>query len=234
MFFSVALCLLSCDPAPPPEHRRYTESLRAVTARPGQTGAICGALQTQSLREDCVLTGVELLVEEDVDAAAALCADLPAGLSRDECGFVLAEQTGEAARCEQAGRFAIDCRMHLLHRTVTSAALPADPVELESPAQAVLAAGGFAADDEHAWTLLYRDALARQAPLDLPRCDDTPRPMLCRRAGLGLFNDRLNYARDTSAITAQWCQDRSGVALLSHVADPELDALIASRMDVCQ
>ena len=230
-----ALSLITgCGVHPPTdEHRRYTDSLAAVAADPAATHESCGALHTPALREDCILAGVERLVEADVEAAAALCVDLPAGRSQDECGFILAEKTGEASRCALAGRFTLDCRMHLLQRAVSRAALPADPAQAELPAAALLATAGFSADDEHAWTLLYRDTLSRQLALDLTRCDVTPRAELCRRAGGGLFHDRLNFARDTEALTEDWCTDRSGVAVLDHVADPDIDAILAQRPDIC-
>jgi hypothetical protein len=226
--------LIGCAPTPPGDApRRYTDALTAVAADPTQAGAVCGALTDPALREDCILSGVARLTGTDLARAEALCEGLTAGTGRDECGFILAEQTGEAARCAGAGRFALDCRMHLLQRVVGPADLPADPVALEQPARALLASGGFSADDEHAWTLLYRDALSRQPALDLARCDATPRPSICRRAGGGLLHDRLNYARDTGALTADWCATRSGVPVLAHVPDPDIDAILSQRPDIC-
>ncbi|MFT5683213.1 MAG: hypothetical protein ACI8RZ_004142 [Myxococcota bacterium] len=234
MLASMLPLFVACQETPPGgEPRRYTDSLTAVAADPSRTGAACGALVTPALREDCVLAGVERLVSADPAAATALCEGLAEGLSRDECGFVLAEKTGEAARCEAAGRFALDCRMHLLQRGVSRADLPPDPVALEEPALALLGAGGFVHDDEHAWTLLYRDALSRQPALDLTRCDATPRPPICRRAGGGLFHDRLNFARDTQALTDEWCTTRTGIAVLNHTPDPDIDAILSQRADIC-
>ena len=235
MLFALVLSLpLGCDSSPPPgEHRRYTDSLTAIEADPGQTGTVCGALTVAALREDCLLAGVDRLAAAQTETAAGLCQTLPDGLSRDECHFILAEKTGEATRCGDAGRFLLDCQMHLLQRAVSEAKLDSDPAVLEPAAAAMLSAGGFAAEDEHAWTLIYRDALARQAPLNLVRCDDTPRPPLCRRAGEGLFSDRLNYARDTRKLTGDWCTTRAGVEVLDHIPDAQLDALIARRTDVC-
>ena len=132
-----------------------------------------------------------------------------------------------------SGRFTLDCRMHLLQRAVSKASLPADPLQAEEAAAALLTRTGFTADDEHAWTLLYRDTLSRQPVLDLSRCDATPRAELCRRAGGGLFHDRLNFARDTQALTASWCSEREDVAVLAHVPDPDIDAILSQRPDIC-
>ena len=159
-----ALSLIVGCGVPPPadEHRRYTDSLAAVAVDPSATHEACGALHTPALREDCSLAGVERLTETDIEAATALCVGLPAGRSQDECGFILAEKTGEASRCAQAGRFTLDCRMHLLQRAVSRAQLPADPAQAEGAAAALLEAPGFRADAEHAWTLRWR--LLRDRP----------------------------------------------------------------------
>ena len=59
------------------------------------------------------------------------------------------------------------------------------------------------------------------------------RAALCRRAGGGLFHDRLNFARDTDALTDDWCATRSGVVVLDHTPDPDIDAILAQRGDIC-
>ena len=234
MLASMLPMLLGCGSKPPgDEARRYTDSLTALAANPARTGAVCGALSVPALREDCVLAGVARLAAADPAAATALCAELPAGVSQDECGFVLAEETGDSARCRDAGRFALDCQMHLLQRAVSSVRLPSDPVDADAEATALLHTAGFAPDDAHAWTLLYRDILARQSPLNLARCDETPRAELCRRAGGGLFHDRLNFVRDTDALTADWCTRRSGVTVLEHTPDPDIDTILSQRPDIC-
>lgn len=234
MLVAALSLIVGCGVHPPADDpRRYIDSLAAVVADPSTTQEACGALRTPALQEDCILAGVERLTGTDIEAAAALCVGLPTGRGKDECGFLLAERTGEAGRCAQAGRFILDCRMHLLQRSVSRAQLPADPAQAEGAAAALLEATGFSADDEHAWTLLYRDTLSRQVALDLSRCDATPRAALCRRAGGGLFHDRLNFARDTTVLSETWCGDRVGLAVLDHVPDPDIDAILAQRTDIC-
>ena len=228
------LCWVACtDPSPTAdEGRRYAEALVAIRSAPSQATTRCAPLTPPSLRGDCYVAGAQALARQDIDAAAALCDALPAGLHRDECRFVLAEHSGEMARCARAGRFEEDCQMHLLGQA--AAHLTGAPGEVEPAAEALIVEAGLSADDVHAWTLIYRRVLGQQDPLDLSTCTAAgTRGAHCQRAGLGLLSDRLNFARDTGLLVDTLCADGSLPPVLNAAPDPKLTALIASRDDLC-
>ncbi|MEC7948908.1 MAG: hypothetical protein VX265_15170, partial [Myxococcota bacterium] len=82
--------LFACADDPVPDPAAYAHALAAVDAAPAAAAELCGTLRAPALRGDCLTAGAEKLARQDPDAAAALCAKLPIGLHRDECGFQVA------------------------------------------------------------------------------------------------------------------------------------------------
>ena len=232
--------LIACAADPPvdaaADGAAYGAALSAVDAQPQRAAELCAAVRSPALRGDCVTAGAEALARDDADAAATLCAGLADGTPRDECGFQVAERSGDAARCADAGRFAEDCRMHVWSRSLAEQLPPSTPlVDAEPRVEARAAAAGFSAQDPRPWVVLARYLLGADTPLDRRRCDALSAPerrQVCKDAARDLFHDRLNHARDTGSFP---CGGGPLPPLLSHTADPELDAIVAARRagDLC-
>ncbi|MEL6342297.1 MAG: hypothetical protein AAFV53_04145 [Myxococcota bacterium] len=225
------LFLTACDRTPAPsidDGLAYGQALVAVSARPEDAASICAPLLDAALRGDCLTAAAEALARDDAPIAQALCEQIDVGLQADECWFMVAERASLPTLCDRAGRFQEDCRLHLLQQRVYTANLPQD-------APSLLKTLGFLPDDEKAWTLMYRQILSRERPLDVSLCAAEPagRQRWCRRSGEGLLHDRLNYARDAGQLK-RWCVDGGDLPMsVRYVAHPELDAAFNRRTDLC-
>ena len=227
----MALWFVGCGPTPADraaDARALPAALAAVAESPADAVSVCAELRTAPAQDACVLLGVERLARTDPDAAAAICGTR-SGLAADECYFQVAERSSEPLRCEAAGRFAEDCRMHAWSARVqklapagTSMADWGDRLGAEARAM------GFAADDVRPWIAAARFVLGQQQPLDRAPCSAWPAPGAdaCRQAGLGLFHDRINHTRDFGA----WdCTDPLPELLGVAAGDDELEAVFAAR-----
>ena len=177
----------------------------------------CAGIQDDALAEDC-------------HVQAADCDGL-SGASSDECWFRHAEKTDDPADCGRAGSFADDCRMHLFTRAIED--IRAEVGGDESPVGEAALAAGLEPDDIRPWSAWYRTALSRQRPLDRSRCALVSEPShreACEKTGLALYADRLNRARDQHT----WpCHGEELPAALRYSVDPDIDAMIARRTDLC-
>jgi hypothetical protein len=177
----------------------------------------CAGIRDAALAEDCRVQ-------------AADCDGL-SGASGEECWFRWAERSGDGGACARAGAFADDCRMHLF--TTRARGLKLAIGEEEDRVAEAVATSGFAADDIRPWSAWYRTALDRLRPLDRGACASVADPAhreACEKTGLALYADRLNRARDQRT----WpCHGEERPAVLRHAPDPELDALVAARTDLC-
>ncbi len=68
-------------------------------------------------RSECVWSVVGTVSQSDSEAAATLCGELT-GFHREECFFVVAERSGEARWCADAGDYAPPCRNHLAFEVI--------------------------------------------------------------------------------------------------------------------
>jgi hypothetical protein len=214
------LALLACSgpDGTASQAERYASALR--------TGD-CAGLAAGPLRDDCVVADVER-------TGTDRCAEVQGERARGECWFRLAEARSDAALCARAAPFVDDCAMHVLTRGFDDW-LPrgARPGAIEDVAAPRIAAAGLAADDPRPWSALYRTVLGRTRPFDRSACADAPddlRREACFRTGLVHYADLLNHARDRGLYP---CDGGPLPALLAHTPDPELDALRASRTDLC-
>lgn len=204
---------------------------------PEAGGDRCQELRATVLREDCVTAAAEALATDRGERAAALCEALDPGPGRDECHFVVAEGTGDAARCARAGAFADDCRLHRL--SVDLPALvppPQGPGDFEPALAAALGRYGLDPTDPRPWSAAYRHVLDRSLPLDRGRCAavaDPARAEACRHTAVALLHDRLNAARSSRTFP---CDGGPMPALLRYEPDPELDAAVTARRerDLCR
>jgi hypothetical protein len=214
----------------------YLAALSAVAAAPADAVALCAPIQDAPLRADCVTSGAERVAMVDAEVAAALCASLVGGFGRDECGFQVAERSGDVSRCDTAGRFSEDCRMHLWSRTLREhVSVGAAPADAEQRVVELAREYGFEERDPRVWIGLTRYLLGPVEPLDRGVChdlEDPQRRMVCKNAARDLFNDRLNFARDKGLFP---CEGGALPASLVTVDDPELEAIIEQRkqMDLC-
>ena len=229
----LVLFALACSSRPPlADPAAYTAALAAVAADPAAGVVRCRALSTEPERVDCIGAAAEGLAATDPSGAAALCDELPDGLWRDECGFQVAESTGDAAHCATAGRFAEDCRMHLWSRALAGA-LPRSPspAAVVEPIASLAHEFGFEPDDPRPWVAAWRIVGAQMDPLDRAACDPLgpDRAGGCRATLRDLYRDRLNHARDTRRFP---CDGGELTGRLAYAApDPELDAMVAARRD---
>lgn len=191
----------------------------------GLASGDCAAIEDPTLRDDCRQATAE---------APADCEAVVDPTVRGECWFQLAEATSDASYCPRAAPFADDCAMHVLSRGFPTW-LPKGvrPGEQEEAAAAHVAAAGLAADDIRPWSAYYRHVLGSTRPLDRAACDavsDAARREACKRTGVSLYQDLLNHARDRGLYP---CDGAPLPALLAYAPDPELDAVRASRSDLC-
>ncbi|MCK6505348.1 hypothetical protein L6R53_18430 [Myxococcota bacterium] len=217
--------------------RSYAEALAAVAEDPAAGAGRCLALSWPALREDCAAAAAERLARADAEEAAALCDALDPGPGRDECHFVVAEGSKDARRCDRAGTFADDCRLHRLSADLAALVpAPQGPGDFEAALAQVLPAYGLLPDDPRPWSAAYRHVLDRSLPLDRGRCGAVTEPAraeACRHTAVALLHDRLNAARSSRTFP---CDGGPLPPLLEYVPDPELDAAVAARRerDLCR
>jgi hypothetical protein len=198
--------------------RAYAEALRSGD---------CSAVRAVELRDDCLVAAVERSGDDR-------CADVRGDRARGECWFRLAEHRRDASLCERAAPYVDDCAMHVLTDGFSDW-LPKDarPGEIEDEAAGRIAAAGLSPDDPRPWSAVYRTVLGRARPFDRASCAavaDATRREACERTGLAHYGDLLNHARDSGQYP---CEGGPLPPLLQHTPDPELDALRASRADLC-
>lgn len=234
----MCLTALACDPPADPgaDRDRYAHAVALAEDNPTAAVAACQALSDTWLKADCTTAAVRHLARTDPTAAADACGALDPGVGRDECGFVLAERSGDMNRCADAGRFADDCMMHRWGDHLQTALDPDDePGAAFTWLGAEARAWGFAPDDPRPWIAGARAILGARTPLDLGPCDGLGAAFAaraCREAGLGLFHDRLNHARDTVGFP---CEGGPLPPRLRYAPDADLDAALAARRakDLC-
>lgn len=201
----------------------------AVAYRDALHSGDCAPLRDDQLRDDCYIAHLD-------PSAPDACAPLTTERGRGECHFQLAEKTHDPALCKDAGPFADDCALHLVSQHFVDLATPGSvPGDHEDEVAAVITAGGLHLEDRRPWGAWYRQVLQGQTPLDRSACDVLTNPMhkgICRAAGMGLYHDRLNVARDKHEYP---CDGGPLPASLAYAPDPELDAARQHRRpDLCR
>ncbi len=189
-----------------------------------QTGA-CETITDPALRDDCHLAASK---------APADCGRIEAEKVRGECWFQIAEKTRDPALCAKATPFVDDCALHVLSQAFPKA-IPAGsrPGEHEDAAEALILSSGLAVTDMRPWSAWYRWVLGGMQPLDRAACAgvaDPDRREACTHTGVALYQDLLNNARDRGLYP---CDGGPLPPYLQTTPDPELDALRASRTDLC-
>lgn len=192
-----------------------------------QTGD-CSSIAEVDYRDDCFLVTAAKRPDNP-------CGAIQSERLRSECWFQVAEQRRDASLCARAGEFREDCALHLLSSSFGKSVVKGTrPGEREGEIEKKIQEAGMEITDPRPWSAYYRWVLGGIRPLDRALCRAVTDPMrqeACLNTGLAAYNDLLNYARDTKAFP---CPKGSPLPkLLQYAPDPELDALIAGRTDLC-
>jgi hypothetical protein len=163
------------------------------------------------------------------------CGGIQSERLRGECWFQVAEKGRDASLCKKAGEFREDCALHLLSSSFGTLVVKGTrPGEQEDKIEVKIKEAGLDPTDPRPWSAYYRWVLGGRRPLDRSLCRVVTDPMrqeACLQTGIAAYNDLLNYARDTQTFP---CPKGSPLPkLLLYAPDPELDALIAGRTDLC-
>jgi hypothetical protein len=216
---------------------RLGSVLTEVHAHPKDARSTCSTLTDARLRDDCLTAGAAALAPDDPVTAESLCDAVSTTTLRAECWFQLAEGSGAMERCDHAGPFERDCRLHVLP-TVLARTVPrsARPGEIERSVAEDLRRHGIPDDLRIAWVTVYRHLLLDDVPLDLAACTATPSPFhhdTCRAGGLLVFDDRLDASRRAGLFP---CDGGPFPEDLAYVPDDALSHLVSARRngDLCQ
>jgi hypothetical protein len=131
----------------------------------------CAALMNARDADDCRLIVVGQLAE---DALPEQCDWFESSLFREECGFMVAEQTADPDVCGAAGRFETQCRLHF-YRDRLPAWVPSDSSVAGVDGLAVerMTEVGLGLDVEAAWYRTYALVAERRGlPLAAGECAD--------------------------------------------------------------
>jgi hypothetical protein len=188
----------------------------------------CGSIREVDYRDDCFLMTASKRPDDP-------CGGIQTERMRDDCWFQTAEKRRDAGLCAKAGSFREDCALHLLSSSFgTSVIKGTRPGEHEEAIEKKIVEAGLEITDPRPWSAYYRWVLGGIRPLDRSLCRAVSDPMrqeACLKTGVAAYNDLLNYARDTHVFP---CPKGSPLPkLLQYAPDPELDALIAGRTDLC-
>lgn len=237
-----AVLLLACSgPAAPADREAYVSAARIAADDPNRASEACERISDPTLRADCGLLALESLARREQVPTQELvdrCGRLPDPLTAQECAFQVAEARNAPLACGPAGRFEDDCRLHLLSRRITRWAprtgAVADPAAL-AHLDTEIAEVGLPPGDPRAASAYFRWILGRVQPLDRHGCNAIPSPErrdACWQTGRALFEDRLNFARDTGTYP---CGGGPLPPLLATVPDEELEAILDTRerTDLC-
>jgi hypothetical protein len=206
---------------------RFALTLALSTACAGTLHADAEAARSG----DCAAIS-DVSAQERCTSSAGNC-DALTGRAANECRFRAAERASDAELCAHAGELADECRLHLVSRAFLREFPRARPGADDAAAEILVTSAGLALDDPRPWSAWYRHALGAQVPIDRGRCASVTLPLrreACEHTGLALYNDRLNMARDRGLYP---CDGGPLPILLQRAPDPELDALVASRTDLC-
>lgn len=186
----LSLLLAACAPTP-----TAAEDVTAYAAIVGEAGQDpraelerCARLADAGLRGDCAAVVATAAARAD-GQVQRWCAEVPAGIWRDECLFRGAEgrltQGGSApaaALCQQAGSFAEDCMVHVwrpqLGRIVQG--MGAEGFAARYPAaeqlyqQTVAQAGASESLERMYWLAFFGSGFQADGRIDLDRCAALP------------------------------------------------------------
>ena len=179
----IGILLLACGLSTSSENTdiaSYTASSLAPDLSSGL--AHCDAIDATALRSECVAFQVRKHAREDTSASETACEQLPQGLWRDECFFLLADGAIDATTpsktapyCKRAGRYFQPCFMHLFkaHAGQLRSTLSQEKAQ-EAYALAVNLGGSEAPKDfaHRAWSVFFRSSGGEDRRYDTTGCAD--------------------------------------------------------------
>ena len=181
--------LLACQVRSPQQSDRQAY-ITYTTADRTESADLCEDISESALRADCLIHAAARHARvRDIETAQATCQRIEAGIWRDECWFLTADDAnliGEAAlsACRNSGRFQPHCRGHALGRAAQEVDLT---VGLE--AESARAIGKLVADYRPKSAGLKRRIMANEilavrigdrwqaAPFDPMQCGALTPPM---------------------------------------------------------
>lgn len=175
--------------------------------------AHCHKIQAPDRLGECVAFQVQQGARNQPDLAEQACGDLPDGLWKDECHFLLAEAitvaeepVPAAAACRKAGRYFQPCFMHLLnaHAGYLRSSIPVEKVFGAYEIALDLAGPEAPADFRHrAWSLFFRSEAVSGPTLDPASCEALAEYGPACRSGLREALSRALSKSMREASTAQ-------------------------------
>ena len=221
IIFTTFLC---CSTQPKTTQEKYIEALHLSDVDPVNGLKKCANLLEQPLKEDCQIAAIEKMAAKNPHQVQQNCASL-SGIAVAECYFIAAELSANPNDCEKSKPFEQDCKLHLLSNDLLKR-------KNITPSVEILKDYKLAKDSVEGWTAIFRIHHTKQRPLDLTWCTTVPYMDLCRRAGIGLFHEKLNIARDRRTFP---CDSTSLPKYLRYVPDRELDEALKTRKqeDLC-
>ena len=179
----IALLLVACGVSSPEASSDITSYTSASTAQDLASGlALCQEISETPLRSECVAFQVREHAREHTGASEKACRELPDGLWRDECFFLLAdgainakEPQKTAPYCRDAGRYFQPCFMHLFkaHAGQLRSQLPQG--EAHELFEKAVALGGTDAPKDfahRAWSVFFRSSGGEDRLYDTSPCAD--------------------------------------------------------------
>ncbi len=246
----IGLLLWACQTSSTPtdlDQPAFTAAAVAATLPAGLES--CDQIQAPALRSECVAFLVRDHGRAQPELAYTSCEELPSGVWRDECFFLLADTLIDARNpaqtapiCQQAGRYFQPCFMHLLkaHAGVLRAELPHGEAHSAYAAAISLAGTQAPKDFQHrAWSVFFRSAGGPDRVYDTRSCSDLSnrasdcisgvREALVRRLNRASIPPGLCQAKEgTVTALAPFLRSELGIAIAE---DPALNAVLRPFFD---
>lgn len=190
------LWLLACAAAPSTA-QQTAAAYRAVAADP-RRWAECVPLTDAWSQADCLTAAAAGIAPKRPKDAVEVCARIPEGVFRDECGFQVAEAARDPALCSAAGLFAQQCRAHVWGQSMSTLfPIGMSVKEAEQKADGLLSTYGMETDDRIAWFGLFEHVLELPGIIDRGQCvglANERRRAVCEETALHLYRQRLDRA----------------------------------------
>lgn len=179
------LWLFGCHPTS--SISQVANIIERVSLEPTLAHTECPSISQALHRDECWLVALDQMRNASRTDLENICHMLSE--KSGECWFRVAEKSNDAAYCEQATPFELDCRHHQLSRWLFRNK-HTDWETITGYAQSV----GLDIERDETLTILYRHLLSQTPSIDPTVCTNSRHPEMCIRAGTGMYRDRLRFA----------------------------------------
>jgi hypothetical protein len=239
-----ALLALVVGCGPPVGAHTYVEAARLAETEPARAAALCVATAAEA---ECIALTAATAAKHDATLASSLCESVREPVWRDECFFLVAENTlphdgaeAAAGRCASAGRFADNCLMHVWRHHATTLQRAEPPaVAAATYSESLGWTDGVLTVDpplENRFWGVFWAVMLEGGPLDTARCDpfDDEHARRCRQSVPATLQRALNRSEQhgTSGGLDTLCADSPALAArvasatgVEFVSNPLLDAV---------